>query len=114
MVEIKSIDENTKTVVFDNGDKIDYPGFMKKFIGFWQNRIAGETLSHLDMENFMKRTSGKTMSSLIRGKKLEGYMEGSSDKMLTTGQKIAIGTALSIVIVVVVVYVILKGQGLVP
>ena len=79
-----------------------------------KGRIAGESLYPADMERFMRRTSAKNLSLLMKGKKMEGYMEGVSDKMLTRGQKIAIGTVVTLVIVGIVVFVILKSQGILP
>jgi hypothetical protein len=88
--------------------------FMTRWNAFWNNRIAGETLVFTDMERFMTRTSGKNLSNLMRGKKMEGYMEGSMDRMLTKGQKIAIATVVTIIFVVIIVYIILENQGLIP
>jgi len=80
---------------------------------FWVGRIAGETIVFNDMERFMSRTSSKNLKLLMKGKKMEGYMEGSLDKMLTRGQKIAIGTVITIVMVAVIAIVILKNQGVI-
>jgi len=88
--------------------------FMSRWNSFWSGRIAGETLMFGDMERFMTRTSGKNLSNLMRGKKMEGYMEGAMDRMLTRGQKIAIGTVVTIIFVVIIVYIVLKNQGMIP
>jgi len=114
MVDIRSIDKNSRTVFFDNGTSIDYKGFIDHFRSFMQGRVAGETLYPADMESFMRRTSSKNLTALMKGKKMEGYMEGVQDKLLTRGQKIAIGTIILIVFVSVFVFIILKNQGLIP
>jgi len=88
--------------------------FKKRWDTFWTNRIAGETLTFNDMERFMTRTSGKNLSNLMRGKKMEGYMEGAMDRMLTKGQKIALATVVTIIFVIIIVYIVLKNQGLIP
>lgn len=114
MVDISRIDENTKTVYYDNHTSVDHKKFMETFIDFFKGRIAGETLVPTDMEHFMRRTSGKNLSLLIRSKKMEGYMEGSLDKILSKRQMIAIGTVITIIFVGIVVYIILKNQGMLP
>jgi len=114
MVDIERIDKESKTVFYDDGSSIDYKGFIDGFRVFLKSRVAGETLYPADMERFMRRTSGKNLSQLMKGKKMEGYMEGASDKMLTRGQKIAIGTVVTIIFVMIFAFVILKSQGLIP
>ena len=114
MVDISGIDKKERRVYFDDNTSIDYKGFIDKFMIFLQGRIAGETLYPADMERFMRRTSSKNLTALMKGKKMEGYMEGVSDKMLTRGQKIAIGTVILMIFVGVFVFIILKNQGLLP
>jgi len=114
MKEIQSINEGTGTVVFKDGSSVDHKQFIEQFREFLQHRIAGETIVPADMERFMRRTSGKSLSQLMKSKKMEGYMEGSSDKTLTTGQKIAIGTIVTLSIVGVIIFVILRNQGIIP
>lgn len=112
MVDIDRIDKQGRAVHYDDGTSIDYKGFIDSFRVFMKNRIAGESLYPADMERFMRRTSGKNLSMLMKGKKMEGYMEGVSDKLLSRGQKIAIGTIVTIIMVGVVVFIILRNQGI--
>jgi len=114
MVDIRNIDKKNRTVYYDDGSSITYKNFVDRFRQFMKQRIAGESLYPADMERFMRRTSGKNLSQLMKGKKLEGYFEGVSDKLLTRGQKIAIGTVVAIIMVAVIVFVILRNQGLIP
>jgi len=93
---------------------VEIADFKKRWNMFWTSRIAGETLTFEDMERFMTRTSGKNLSNLMKGKKMEGYMEGAMDRMLTKGQKIAIGVIVTIIFVIIIVYIVLKNQGLIP
>jgi len=51
---------------------------------------------------------------LMKGKKMEGYMEGRQGKMLTPGMKIAIGTIVTLSFVALIVFVVLKQQGMIP
>ena len=88
---------------------VSFEDFMKRWNHFWTSRIAGETLVFTDMERFMTRTSGKNLSNLMRGKKMEGYMEGAMDRMLTRGTKIAIATVATIIVLVIIVYIVLKN-----
>jgi hypothetical protein len=111
MVDINRIDQQNKTVYFDDGSRIDYKGFVDRFRVFLKGRIAVESLYPADMERFMRRTSGKNLSMLMKGKKMEGYMEGVSDKLLTRGQKIALGTVVTLVFVGLIIYVVLNNQG---
>ena len=111
MVDIKSIDKNSKTITFDNDKTIKHTEFLHDFRSFLRYRIAGETLVPADMERFMRRTSGKNLSLLMKGKKAEGYMEGSLDKMLTKGQKIALATVVTVVFVGIIIYMIAESQG---
>ena len=113
MVSIKAIDEKEKVVTFDNDTEISHTDFIKKFMEFWKGRIAGETITHDDMERFMSRTSSKNLKLLMKGKKMEGFLEGSQGKFLTRGQKIAIGGIATIIIVVLIVVVVLRGQGMI-
>jgi len=114
MTDIERIDKDTRTVYYDDGTHIDYNGFIDRFRIFMKGRIAGESLYPADMERFMRRTSGKNLSQLMKSKKIEGYMEGSSDKILTRGQKIAIGTVIILVFVGAIVFIMLKSQGVIP
>jgi len=93
---------------------VEMKDFNEKWKGFWNSRIAGETLVFSDLERFMTRTSGKNLSNLMRGKKMEGYMEGAMDRMLTKGQKIAIASVVTIIFVIIIIYIILKNQGIIP
>ena len=114
MVDIQGIDPSSKTVLFDDGSSIDFKGFINSFRVFMNGRIAGESLYPADMERFMRRTSGKNLTQLMKGKKMEGYMEGVSDKLLTRGQKIAIGTVITLIFVGIIVFVVLRNQGVIP
>lgn len=114
MVEIQDIDKTNGIITFDDNTKISHNDFLYSFRAFLRCRIAGETLVPNDMERFMRRTSGKNLSLLMKGKKAEGYMEGSMDHMLTKGQKIALATIVTIVFVGIILYVILESQGMIP
>jgi len=50
----------------------------------------------------------------MKSKKMEGYMEGASDKMLTRRQTIALATVVTIVFVGLIIFVILRNQGIIP
>jgi len=110
-MNIASINKNDKSVIYDNGKKLTHGAFMADFRDFLKYRIAGETLAPADMERFMRRTSGKNLSQLMKGKKMEGYFEGVSDKLLTRGQKIALGAIVTIVFVGIILFVVLRQQG---
>lgn len=114
-IKITSIDENKGIVTFDDDSTLTMDKFNEDFTAFLQNRIAGETITYADMERFMvHRTSGKSLELLMKNKKKEGFLEGAGDRKLTTGQKIAIGSVVTIVMIAIVVFIILRGQGLIP
>lgn len=114
MTSIDHIDKANKKVTFTDKTSITLDEFSKKFREFLTKRIAGETLVPADMERFMRRTSGKSLSQLMKSKKMEGYQEGASDKILTRGQKIAIGTVVTIIFVGLIVFIVLRNQGIMP
>ena len=113
-MSIKNIDKNNKTITFDDNTTLNHKKFLHAFREFLKHRVAGETIVPADMERFMRRTSGKNLSLLMKGKKMEGYMEGSMDRMLTKGQKIALATVVTIVFVGIIIYMILESQGYIP
>ena len=85
MVDIKSIDLDKNQVTFEDFSTVDHDKFYNAFVEHWNGLIAGETLSPVHMERFMKRTSTKNSENLIRGKKVEGYMEGRFGKKMDAG-----------------------------
>ena len=114
-IKITSIDEENGIVNFSNGTVLTVDKFNEDFTNFLQGRIAGETITYADMERFMThRTSGKSLELLMKKKKSEGYLEGSGDKVLSTRQKIAIGTVVTVVMVAMVVFIVLRQQGVIP
>jgi len=114
MVKIKSVDEKAKIIYFDDNTSINHKDFLERFMSFFQGRVAGETLMPIDIEQFMRRTSSKTLSLLMKNKKMEGYLEGSMSQMLSKGQKIAIATIVTIIMIALIVFVVLKNQGMIP
>lgn len=114
MVEIKNIDETSGTVYFTDDTSINRGGYIIQFREFLRKRVAGETLTPADMEQFMRRSSSKSLSLLLKTKKEEGYLEGSADKFLTSGQKIAIGTVVTLAFVGVIIFIMLRSQGMIP
>jgi len=113
-MEIESIDEENKTVYYDNNTSISYTDFKKEFTQFFKGKVAGETLVPADIEWFMRRTSGKNLEQLMKGKKYEGFLEGSQGKVLTTGMKIAIGTVAVLTVLGLIALVVLNQQGMIP
>lgn len=111
MTEIKEIKPKRKKVEYTDGTELTLQQFRKQFTRFWNKRICGESLGFNSMEHFMRRTSSKNLKALMKGKKMEGYMEGVQDKMLTPRQKLAIGTVVTLVMVGLVVFIVLRNQG---
>ncbi|CAK0762812.1 hypothetical protein CCP3SC1AL1_3180004 [Gammaproteobacteria bacterium] len=82
MVEIREIDLVKNEVTYMDYEKVDFPRFYDAFIAYWNNRIAGETISPFDMERFMKRGSAKNLAQLCKAKKVEGYLEATIGKKM--------------------------------
>lgn len=93
--------------------QIAFKKFKDAWDKFWIKRICGETVVFSDMERFMARSSANNLKLLMKGKKAEGYMEGSMDKFLTRGQKIAITSIAVVLMVVFIGLVLLRGQGII-
>jgi len=82
MVDLIAIDLEKNEVEYKDHERVTHDEFYNKFVQHWDHLIAGETLSPVHMERFMKRTSTKNSENLIRGKKVEGYMEGRFGKKM--------------------------------
>ena len=113
-MEIDRIDKDKKEVTFDNGTVLTTKKYYQTFVSYFNKRICGETILPTDMERFMNRTSAKNLQLLLKGKKMEGYLEGSLNKMFTPGMKIAIGTIVTLAFVGLIVLVVLNQQGILP
>lgn len=113
-MEIERIDKENKEVHFDDGTKLTVKDYYKTFVSYFDTRVCGETILPTDMERFMNRTSAKNLHLLMKGKKMEGYLEGSLNKVLTPGMKIAIGTIVTLAFVGLIVLVVLNQQGMIP
>ena len=97
MVEIRAMDLDKNEVTFEDYSKVDFNKFQDAFTAYWNNRIAGETISPFYIERFMKRSSSKNVSQLLHGKKAEGFLEA------TTGKKMDPGLMKIIIIMIIVV-----------
>jgi hypothetical protein len=85
MVELREIDLLKDEVTYLDYNKVDFNKFYDAFVSYWNNRIAGETISPFDMERFMKRGSAKNLSQLCKAKKVEGYLEATIGKKMDPG-----------------------------
>ena len=113
-MEIESIDKEKREVHFSNGEVLTVKKYYQAFVSYFNKKICGETILPTDMERFMNRTSAKNLHLLMKGKKMEGYLEGSLNKALTPGMKIAIGTIVTLAFVGLIVLVVLNQQGILP
>lgn len=110
--KIVSINKQNGVVLFDDNSTLTLREFREKFRGFLDKRIAAETVVMADMERFMSRLSSKNLSQLVKSKKLEGYLEGSMDQFLSKGQKIALATISTIIVLGIIGLVVLNQQGM--
>lgn len=113
MVEIKEIDLEKNEVTFADFSKVNHDVFYDAFVNYWNNRIAGETVSPFDMERFMKRGSSKNLKQLVDGKKAEGFMEASIGKKLDPGLMKMIIIMVIIGAAALIAIVVIKQMGLI-
>jgi len=111
MKEIDHIDYDNCVVYFNDGTTLTQTDFNQEFTRYFQNRIAGETISPMDMERFSKRSGGKILKDLRKLAKNEGYLEASVGKPLSK-KAWNIITIVMIVIIIMIVLAILKNMGI--
>lgn len=112
MVEIKEMDLENNEITYEDFSKVNYSTFQDAFIGYWNRRIAGETISPFYMERFMKRSSSKNVSQLVHGKKAEGFLEATTGKKMDPNLVKYIIIMVIICTVVGVLFFVLKSMGL--
>ena len=112
MVEIREMILEENKIVYDDFSMVTYDEFFDKLRSYFNNKIAGETLSPFDMERFMKRTSSKNVSQLVHGKKAEGFLEATTGKKLDFNIGKFILYMIIIVVVVGGVFFVMKMMGL--
>ena len=109
MVDIKSIDVEKETVVFEDFDECTPEKFLLRFEKYLNGFVAGETLNPFDMERFMKRGSSKNLKQLVDGKKAEGFDEASLGKKLDAGWMKFLLIMVVVVIIAIVAVMALKA-----
>jgi len=113
MVEIKQMDLEHNKIVFDDYSEVDYDKFYDAFVSYWNNKIAGETVSPFDMERFMKRGSAKNLKQLVDGKKAEGFIEAAIGKKLDPALMKMIFIAVIVGAGIMIAVVVIKQLGLI-
>lgn len=111
MVEIREIDLEKNEITYDDFTKVDYSKFYDTFVSYWNNKIAGETISPFDIERFMKRSSAKNLDQLCKAKKVEGYLEASIGKKLDSNVIKIILVMVIVGIGAAIVMIVLKNMG---
>ena len=111
-MDIKSIDVDKETVVFEDFSEVNPVLFQEAFVKHLQGFIAGETLNPFDMERFMKRGSSKNLKQLVDGKKAEGFDEASLGKKLDASWMKFLLIMVVVVIIAIVAVMGLKALGI--
>jgi len=113
MNEITSINEQNQTVTLNDGTVLTHKRFMEKFLSFWDKRIAGHTIVPIFYEYLFGEGGSNALELLMKGKQHEGYLQGAMEKgMLSKGQKIALGTIIVVVFVVMIVFYMMRSMNL--
>ena len=113
MVEIKQMDLENNKIIFEDYTEVNYDKFYDTFVSYWNNRIAGETVSPFDMERFMKRGSSKNLKQLLDGKKAEGFIEAAIGKKLDPGIMKMIVIAVIVGAAAMIALVVIKQMGII-
>jgi len=106
--------ENQQVTLDDDTTVVNHKKFMNRSVEFWDKRIVGKTIIPIFYEYLFGKGGSNALELLMKGMKHEGYLLGSMDKWLTHGQKIALATVVIIIFVAIVVFIILRSQGLIP
>lgn len=76
--------------------------------------VKGETVSFRYYERFNIGAPPKTLSTLMRAKKVKANLEAQQDKYLSPRQKIQVMSLVTIAIIALVLYYIAKSMGIIP
>ena len=113
MVELSSIDLVKDEVTFADHSTVTFEKFYDAFERYWDNRVAGETLSPFYMERFMKRGSSRGLKQLLDNKKAEGFMEGAWGKKMDANMMKIIIIAVIVGAGALIAIVVIKQLGLI-
>jgi hypothetical protein len=113
-VKVKEINTNTGKVLLSNGFQFTHKEWYEYFVNFWDNKIRGKAIVPIFYEYLFAKGGSNAHEQLMKGQKHEGFLLGSMDKTLTPAQKWAIGSVVTIIFVIIIAFVILKQQGLLP
>jgi hypothetical protein len=109
MKDIIDVDPEKMTVTYEDNTTVSFNEFEKKFKEHMKGRIAGETLTHSDLERFMKRGSAKNLKQFGDARKAEGYLEATIGKKMSPELvKLLIMIAIIAVIGIVAYFIITK------
>jgi len=109
MKDIIDVDPVTNTVTYDDGSKVDFETFIVKYKEHLAGNIAGETVTHSDMERFMKRGSTKNLKQFGDARKAEGFLEATMDRKMSPEMMRLIIIVVICVVIGVVAYIALKA-----
>jgi len=116
-VHVTKIDMEGKPpcVTLSNEYTFTHKEWFECFVNFWDNRIIGKSIVPIFYEYLFAKGGSNAHEQLMKGQKHEGFMLGSMDKIqLSKGTKIAIGAVLSIIMIMLLVFIVLKNQGMLP
>ena len=101
-------DGRVETVVFKDGNTLQFNDFIALFKTYLRTIIAGEIVSFDDVWRFHNQTDAKGMEDFLTNVELEGEMKGSR-LTLTKGQKIGLGVLIIIIVVIALAFMIVAS-----
>ncbi|MBS3749749.1 MAG: hypothetical protein KGY67_08650 [Candidatus Thermoplasmatota archaeon] len=118
-VSVKHIDFNKKnpsksTVEMTNGYTFSHKEWYEHFVNFWDHRIVGKAIVPIFYEYLFSKGGSNAYDQLAAGMEHQGFIRGALDQKLTSAQKWAIGGVVTIIFVMLIVFVVLNQQGMIP
>lgn len=115
-VKVESINMNAKppSVCLSNGYKFTHRMWYEHFVNFWDHRIVGKAIVPIFYEYLFAKGGSNAHEQLMKGMRHEGFLLGSMNKTLTPKQTIALVTIVTMIIVGMIVFIVLKNQGMLP
>jgi len=112
MAEIIKMNLAENKIRYNDQTEVTYSQFYDELVKYWDQRIAGETVSPFYIERFMKRSSSKNLKQLIDGKKAEGILEATLGKKMDPGVVRFILIMIVVLAVVGIAFFIMQQLGL--
>jgi hypothetical protein len=84
------------------------------FAELLEKNIAGEDINWYKWERYIERVKPRTIRTLMKVTKADGYMKGAGLVRMSTRSKYIILIIGAVIIAVLVVFMIVRGMGMLP